>query len=59
MVTFSPNLQKLICMGRYQHQSNRCTFTIIKYLDPKDSSMWWAGKELLREKQLNHYTGKN
>ena len=21
--------------------------------------MWWAGKELLREKPLNAYTGKN
>jgi hypothetical protein len=21
--------------------------------------MWWAGKELLREKLLNSYTGKN
>lgn len=21
--------------------------------------MWWAGKELIREKQLNSYTGKN
>ena len=21
--------------------------------------MWWAGKELLREKPLNSYTGKN
>jgi len=21
--------------------------------------MWWAGKELQREKQLNFYTGKN
>lgn len=21
--------------------------------------MWWAGKELLREKTLNSYTGKN
>ena len=31
----------------------------MKYLDPKDSSMWWAGKELLRQKPLNSYTGKN
>jgi hypothetical protein len=31
----------------------------MKYLDSKDSSMWWAGKELLRDKPLNHYTGKN
>ncbi len=28
-------------------------------MDPKDSSMWWAGKELLRDKLLNSYTGKN
>jgi hypothetical protein len=31
----------------------------MQYLDPKDSTMWWAGKELLREKPLNAYTGKN
>ena len=31
----------------------------IQYLDPKDSVLWWAGKELLKDKKLNHYTGKN
>lgn len=31
----------------------------MQYLDAKESSMWWAGKELLKEKTLNTYTGKN
>ena len=31
----------------------------MQYLDAKQSSMWWAGKELLKEETLNTYTGKN
>ena len=31
----------------------------MQYLDPNDSTMWWAGKEFIPEKTLNSYTGKN
>lgn len=31
----------------------------MQYLDPKDATMWWAGKEFRPEKKLNDYTGKN
>merc|ERR1712224_87955 len=28
-------------------------------LEPSDSSMWWAGKELQTDKMLHEYLGKN
>lgn len=31
----------------------------IDYLDPKDSTMWWAGKQFRPEKKLSDYSGKN
>ncbi|KAL4508407.1 hypothetical protein ABPG72_003711 [Tetrahymena utriculariae] len=34
-------------------------FDIGDYLDIKNASLWWAGKELLRGKLLKEYTGKN
>lgn len=46
-------------LGEHQHQPDRRSPHHTQYLDPKDSSLWWAGKELLREKALNAYTGKN
>jgi len=32
---------------------------IYDYLGDKETTMWWAGKELLRGKILSDYTGKN
>jgi hypothetical protein len=37
---------------------DRSTNTI-DYLDPKDSTLWCAGKEYLRGKLLSDYVGKN
>lgn len=31
----------------------------LEYLDVKDTSLWWAGKELMRGKTLADYVGKN
>ena len=33
--------------------------SLIQYLDPKDSTMWWAGKEFRADKKVSDYTGKN
>lgn len=32
---------------------------LFDWLNPKDTSLWWAGKELLRGKLLSDYSGKN
>lgn len=34
-------------------------FDVGDYLAANDTSLWWAGKELLRGKLLRDYTGKN
>ncbi|KAI8923536.1 hypothetical protein BC831DRAFT_470563 [Entophlyctis helioformis] len=28
-------------------------------VEPNDATLWWAGKELMRDKKLSDYTGKN
>jgi hypothetical protein len=30
-----------------------------KYLEDKNTELWWAGKEILRGKQLKDFIGKN
>jgi len=32
---------------------------VYEYLTAKETSLWWAGKELLRGKLLLDYVGKN
>lgn len=54
----------LICENHYNWENVNTNqidvfLSLYKYLDPKDSSIWWAGKEFQREKLLNTYTGKN
>ena len=31
----------------------------LEVLDESNSSLWWAGKEMLRGKKLSDYVGKN
>lgn len=32
---------------------------VAEYLDEKETSLWWAGKELVRGKLLRDFVGKN
>ncbi|KAH7297857.1 hypothetical protein KP509_25G015400 [Ceratopteris richardii] len=41
------------------HQLLNGTFNDGDLLDPDSAQMWWAGKELLREKKLCDHVGKN
>ena len=43
---------------QYDVSFNYCC-KLKQFLDPKDTSLWWAGKELLPGKVLSEYTGKN
>ena len=31
----------------------------LDYLNPKETTLWWAGKELMRGKQVKFYTKEN
>jgi hypothetical protein len=44
MVASGGHLQRWVHLGQRKHKSNWCKNDNIQYLDPKDSSMWWAGK---------------
>lgn len=46
-----------ICEGFYAFENLNTDQT--DYLDPKNSTLWWAGKEFHPDKLLGHYSGKN
>ncbi|EGR28937.1 hypothetical protein IMG5_166570 [Ichthyophthirius multifiliis] len=48
---------KLILENQFQFEGRE--FDVGDYLEAKNTSLWWAGKELLRSKLLRDYTGKN
>lgn len=47
---------KLILEGQFDIDTKSDTYD---FLDENTASLWWAGKELLRGKLLNEYSGKN
>jgi polyhydroxyalkanoate synthesis regulator phasin len=48
---------RLILEDKFDFPANGAD--VYEYLDPKDTALWWAGKELFKGKLLSDYVGKN